>query len=89
MAPADANQGSSTGRFSRPPRNGGKARIMTGMPVRAAPHHAAFHGNEGCPKKSPTGPRGTSNCGKYSPHLRYPYENSTYQSGNTNPLNTI
>src|SRR6056300_864545 len=46
-APAAANHGSSTGRFSRPPRKGGRARIPTGMPVRAAPHQAAFQGNIG------------------------------------------
>jgi hypothetical protein len=46
-APADANQGSSTGLFSLPPRKGGSTSIPTGIPVRAAPHHAAFHGNTG------------------------------------------
>ena len=69
-APAAANQGSSTGRFSLPPKNGGKTKIPTGIPVSAAPHHAAFHGNTGWPKISPTNPVGTVNCGRYSPHLR-------------------
>ena len=60
-APAVANQGSSTGRFSRPPRKGGRASILTGMPVRAAPHHAAFQGNTGWPTISPMNPVGTVN----------------------------
>ena len=61
IAPAVANHGSSTPRFSRPPRNGGSASIVTGRPVIAAPHHAAFQEITGWPKNAPMGPAGMSN----------------------------
>ena len=70
MAPAVAKRGSSTPLFSLPGRNGGKASMPTGIPVNAAPHHAAFHEMTGEPKNSPIGPAGIINCGRYSPHLR-------------------
>ena len=71
-APAVANHGSSTPLFSRPGRKGGSARIPTGIPVRAAPHQAAFHEITGEPRNSPIGPAGMTNCGRYSPHRKYP-----------------
>ena len=61
-APAVANHGSSTPRFSLLPiMKGGSVRMPTGIPVSAAPHHPAFQAITGVPKKSPIGPAGMMN----------------------------
>ena len=58
--------------FSRPGRKVEVLEYRLEFPVRAAPHQAAFHEITGEPRNSPIGPAGMTNCGRYSPHRKYP-----------------